>query len=537
MEKREIIDNKNRFSNLRRKAERLLASRREVDADRDRDEITLLLDELELYELELQMQNEELRSSYGRLDTERTKFTTFFDAAPVGYLILDKAGTIQEINQKALVLFDSKIASELLGRNFAGLLSEKSQNDYYELLYSLDVPNSSGRREVNLRSSNDRHTVQLDATLVENSSTQIPSFYITLTDITNLKNVQSEYQRTTEQLNQALIVSEAGTWTYNLDTKTFTLDAFSKQILDLECGQKDVDYEELIQLFATDDAIKFKDLLSPSGIGFLVDQELHVLAKNGVVRTILVKGKEVNVNQNTKLLAGILVDITTRKNHAVQEELLLKKQDALVRKAVIEAQEKERKQISEILHEGVCQTLYGIRLNLNHFQRDHQKNAGELENVQELINKTILELRNLSIELHPSVLRDFGLSAGINNLCHRMESVDFKVHVSIHKKADLLPREIQLYLFRIAQELISNSVKHAGVNAATLSIDLTDTHVNLQLTDHGNGIQGDLETASQQGSGLRGISNRVSLLGGTFVLSQEKGTAFHIQIPYLTNVK
>lgn len=113
-------------------------------------------------------------------------------------------------------------------------------------------------------------------------------------------------------------------------------------------------------------------------------------------------------------------------------------------------------------------------------------------------------------------------------MSQRLSNSVFKIDTKIHKEADKLPGEVQLYSFRIIQELINNSIKHSGAIQAWISVCTEGGRVNITVCDNGKGIDLNSESHLRNGSGLRGIKNRVAMLNGTFKTYNDEGACFTI---------
>src|SRR5690606_17115332 len=140
-------------------------------------------------------------------------------------------------------------------------------------------------------------------------------------------------------------------------------------------------------------------------------------------------------------------DITERKRLLREAENLKLEQQRTILSVTLDAQERERFRISRSLHDSVCQILYGIRLNLQSLEY-YKKHKKEFENVDQLIDQAIRETREISYELTPSVLKDFGFYAGIKEMTTRLSTSEFLIKANINKNMDQSHPTIQLYAFR-----------------------------------------------------------------------------------------
>lgn len=139
-----------------------------------------------------------------------------------------------------------------------------------------------------------------------------------------------------------------------------------------------------------------------------------------------------------------------------------------------------------------------------------------------MLDQAIKETRQLSYELTPSVLKDFGFVAGIKEMAHRLSTAHFQLDAYIDSAADLLSPEVQLYVFRMIQELVNNCIKHANANHAEIKVMISGQLVTVKVSDNGMGFKMDMEEAIKKGSGLSGIKNRVYLLNGQIKFKNKK---------------
>jgi len=255
--------------------------------------------------------------------------------------------------------------------------------------------------------------------------------------------------------------------------------------------------------------------------------EFRIITREGKIKTISAKGQEVSNDVGNNYFAGIVMDISERKRLTHEAEIMQREQQKLILAATLDAQEKERYKISSALHDSICQILYGIRLNLQNVQHTSDL-KNEFKNINQLLDQAIRETRELSYELTPSVLRDFGFTAGIKEMAQRLSTPAFRIKTSIKTSADLLDQNVQLHVFRIIQELINNCIKHAHATDAEITVYIKDGYVNLQISDNGRGF--DVEKSLSHGSGIRGIRNHVFLLNGDMdIKSSDHGTKVAIR--------
>lgn len=205
--------------------------------------------------------------------------------------------------------------------------------------------------------------------------------------------------------------------------------------------------------------------------------------------------------------------------------------------AVIEAQEAERKRIAKDLHDGIAQELVGLKLGFDALGRRVNKIApGESEQFAELnaqLDASCTEVRSIAHVMSPPVLEKHGLAPSLELLLqHTMQHVGLQTKLNAHDLPPRFDEKIEVGLYRIAQELLNNIVKHA--KAAHVVIELYTVGSELLLRVEDDGVGYNFEEARTRGSmGLLNILSRASALGGVFETKQNTphGTDAMVRIP------
>lgn len=199
------------------------------------------------------------------------------------------------------------------------------------------------------------------------------------------------------------------------------------------------------------------------------------------------------------------------------------------KKILLEGQEKERARIARDLHDGLGAMLTTMKLRLG-----HELNETTKEELTALLDDAISEARNLSRNLMPAVLMDFGLFDALAQLAQSTQknagiTVNY-IFESEHQKSRL-KKSRQVYVYRIAQEAINNALKHADCTEIQLSITEFDDQLNVYIKDNGKGLA-DGSVSESQGLGFKNIKERTELLNGELILeSDNRGTIVEVNIP------
>jgi PAS domain S-box-containing protein len=497
----------------------------------DDKQVAVLLGELQIAQLELEMQNDELSMSAQLLETERARFAGFFNLAPVGYFILDHIGIVQEANQVGLnMLHLSK--SKFIGQRFQSVILSACWEKFYHFLHQMHPGGVKRSAEITIHGLDGRGVyTRMEGIALKNESGQ-PEYYIGIIDITESKEAQQRLEETTQRLALTLQASGTGTWNINLNDNSIFLDPYCLLMLEVHPWDFTGTINDFLMIVDEKDRQFVRNYLIACKQQKNVDFEFGIKTANGAPKIIAVQGNLVQMRQSQPHFVGIMIDITKKKEIQRVAEQLENEKKQLILSATFTAQEKERDRISSALHDSICQLLYGIRLKIQNVQLDHQLPA-EFKEVHELLAEAIKETRELSYELTPSVLRDFGFKEAIKEMSNRLGNRNFKINVVVQGNVDLLSNDVQFALFRMVQELLNNSAKHAGASNVKVTIKARNNQVLLQVADNGQGFKEDTETTLINGSGLRGIKNRAFLLNGEVAIeSSEKGTKVTVKFSY-----
>lgn len=227
-----------------------------------------------------------------------------------------------------------------------------------------------------------------------------------------------------------------------------------------------------------------------------------------------------------------------QKAMEIQKNLtLLKEQEINTINAMVEGQEKERKRIAEDLHDNIGSVLATLKLHFENLKLNRDKkhfNQDELyEKTEKLIDETYLKVRSIAHEKNAGIIANQGLLSAIKVMVEKISSAN-QLHIEIidfglNKR---LENSLEITIFRIIQELITNVLKHAEAKNITINLSAYKKNLNLIVEDDGKGFDTqkiDLEN----GMGLSSIKTRVEHLNGTFEIDAtlKHGTTVIIDIP------
>ena len=239
---------------------------------------------------------------------------------------------------------------------------------------------------------------------------------------------------------------------------------------------------------------------------------------------------ETTILQRTKEITNLNVKLGD--TNLIREQVL---------RRLTTAQEEERRRIARELHDDASQSLAAIAFNI---ETIIEELPAEYENARErlaVLKKEAIEtmtgIRELALELRPAILDDLGLARAVKSyakdyLSKRGIDVEIRVTGSEMK----LPHYSETMLFRIAQEALTNVVKHAEASQVIVELSSTTLSVIMRVKDNGKGFDSESVLTNsnlQQSLGVHSMSERAMLLGGTFRIESEigKGTLVSVEIP------
>ena len=259
-------------------------------------------------------------------------------------------------------------------------------------------------------------------------------------------------------------------------------------------------------------------------------EEAVLKLPDGTVRRI--KGTITPLRLSTDNVSGIIitfVDITSEK--LLQEQLTTR---------LLKAQEEERKRIARELHDDTAQALSIIGLDLDslisHPDLPWNEAVLRLKRLKSTTDRATMDVRRYSHELHPAVLDNLGLTAALEQLVEETDKrSDLRVKMEVTGEERTLGEDIELALFRIAQESLNNAFKHSLATGAELIIGYFPDRVRLCISDNGKGFDVNAEStaAVKRGSlGLLSMKERANIIGAELMIESgiDRGTRVTVEV-------
>ncbi|MCF6213403.1 MAG: ATP-binding protein [Flavobacteriaceae bacterium] len=343
-----------------------------------------------------------------------------------------------------------------------------------------------------------------------------------------IKNIRIRLKERETRLEKTQNIAKLGFYTYNFNTKKWTV---SKIILELLGYPKEGDiYKSWLAIVHPDDKKMVLDAFRQVKKPLDLIYRICVDADNSLrwIRHVSNPFKK-NTKNTNPMVFGTIQDITEKRQ--LEHDFL---------HAFINAQEQEKQRFGEDLHDSISQVLSAesmyIDLLIKFDKKEDSKISEFLYKVRELNLNAINDARNIAHGLMSKQLKEKGLLNAIQQICtdyNHSKNIKFLFE---QKGLDetMFSKETKINIFRICQEITTNTVRHSGATKATINMKKThDDRLVLVIKDNGVGIDLEKLKSEKKGTGLKNIERRVKLLNGKLSLETkpEKGISYTITVP------
>lgn len=475
----------------------------------------------------------------------RSLFSNMTEAFALGEPIFDEAGRpvsfrFLEVNQA--FHRQSGLGKEVVGRPITEVVPnlEPEWIETYARIATTRQPTEF----VNYNRATDRH-YQVVA-----YSPEPGRFAILFHDISQERQLQESLRQSNDLLGFTLDATRVGQWELDLVTDETHRSLRHDQIFGYQRIQPTWGYDIFLNQHVHPDDREYVDQSFKEALATCGDWEFEcrINRVDGVERWIWAKGSVSSTDHGKpRRLAGLVMDITERKQaeqqlhdlNAVLEARVhegtqaVREQSEQVRNLamdVIEAEERERKRIAVLLHDGLQQLLTAMAMRIELLRpKLGDEHEEDWTTLRQLVDESVAAARTLSVELSPSVLRDAGLMPALNWLTARFhEQHALKVELRVDEAAEPTDASVRNFLFRAARELLFNVVKHADCDVAELTVERRDGMIRLEVADQGKGCT--TLQSNGTGLGLFSIVQRARHLGGWSSITTAGGQGCRVEL-------
>ena len=314
-----------------------------------------------------------------------------------------------------------------------------------------------------------------------------------------------------------------------------------------------------------DEAATLKESVTRAARGELVQEECYYCLADGTLRfahrtlspvlddagnLVMIVATGLDITEQMELREKLEARVKLRTQELEEKNAVLLEQAETVRELsgrLLRAQDEERRRIARDLHDSSGQILVAVQMNLTPIEEEARKmNADFAKGIQQsldLVEQLSKELRAVSYLLHPPLLDEAGLPSALRWFVEGFAERS-KINVQLELPTDLgrLPSDMEMTMFRIIQECLTNIHRHSGSKEANIRVARSADEVCLQIQDKGRGMPvsnngGSSSKLVGAGVGIQGMRERVKQLGGQLeIQSNENGTAVTASFPLVARV-
>ncbi|MEI7851838.1 MAG: PAS domain S-box protein, partial [Kiritimatiellales bacterium] len=523
------------YLEMRRAAERKAAMHPEILHAMSPEEFIHTIHELQVHQIELEMQNENLRAMQSQLADARARYFDLYDLAPVGYLSVSEKGIILESNLTADTLLGVP-RNRLDKRPFSKVIHKEDQDIYYlnrKKLFETGAPQQCELRL--LKDGEKPFWARLEATLGTERTGGDPVCRLVLSDISNRKRLEQDLADYATHL-QAIV-----------ETEPECVKLVSPEGILLEmnpAGLKMIEAESLdqaqsrplIDFVAPEYQAAFRGLLRRVTQGESGTLEFVSVGLKGGRRWLESHAVPLrDPHTGCTNLLSVTRDIT---EHKQAEEKLKTSQERIRQLAqhLETVREEEHTRFADALHDELGQILTAIKIDLATVAAEcpaEVRLKEKIDGAQKLLSDGIMDIHALCRELRPGALDDLGLKEALDGLTedwkrrNRMECV-----LCVDIDDEVLTDKIRTAVFRIVQAALTNVSDHAQASQVEVNLVADEQIIHFSVADNGRGMEPGAADKPES-FGLLGMRERLEALDGKLCIesSPGKGTRIEGAIP------
>ena len=546
---------------LRQRAEDHQRKQPAIAENASPDQVQRVFHELQVHQIELERQNEELRRAQYELEqrvAERTvqlekseaqqctiadDLNAIFDTVPDGISIADANGNLIVVNDAFAKLHGYARKEDLVGIAAIELVAEQDRVRAFEYLRQALLVGPAGNIEYRLaRQDSTEFYGEVSVAPIHDESNYPTRFVVVTRDITQRQAAKQALQASQDYARNIIDSSLDMIIAVDMDRRITEFNNAAEETFGYRREQvlgKSIDllYADLVE----SGSVHARTMLKGRNVSRILNK-----AKSGRIFTALLSASVLRDPAGTPIgYMGISRDITELENAEEEERRLYEQVRAgrerlqLLSKQLLDTQESERRHIARELHDEIGQAMTGVQMNLQIIAPllTDASAKTRLEDTSLAIERVLQQIRNLSLDLRPSILDDFGLVPALRWLLERQAQ---RTGLHIEFTADALgkraPEQIETVCFRVTQEAITNITRHAYARQVSVQLRCSPSDLELTIQDDGVGfdVTQAIERAAQGSSmGLLGLQERVILVGGNVEISSalNQGTRIHVIIP------
>ena len=468
----------------------------------------------------------------------RSRLAAIVESSDDAIVSKDLDGIIKSWNPGAARTFGFT-AEEAVGHSITIIIPPELHDEEKQILRRLRNGEHIEHYEtVRMTKSGARLNVSLTISPVRNSKGQVIGASKIARDITVRKQVEEELRESQTQLELALESSRTAIFDWDVIENRGKWNPQMEVIYGFNPEEEEITAEQWRRLFHPDDVARLTEEARQAYRDRQKDKfqfEFRAIRPDGSVRYMLSHGRIVRDASGAAVrLIGTHTDITDRKQ-AEEVERVRELSGLLLR-----SQDEERRRFARELHDSAGQTLAILGVNLAKLIEQAEGVAPDVASegvkIQELVQQLQREIRTTSYLLHPPLLDEAGLSSALSWYVEGLvERSGLELNLAMAEDFGRLPADMEMTIFRLVQECLTNVHRHSGSKSADIRIARDGENVSVEVKDQGEGMSPSrLAEIQSRGSGvgLRGIRERLRQFHGEMsIQSNGSGTRVLVRIP------
>ena len=482
------------------------------------------------------------------------RFRAIVETTPECVKLISADGTLLHMNSPGLQMVGAASADEVVGKNIYDLIAPDDRDRFKAFNESICRGEQGSLQFDIVGLEGKRRQMETHAAPLQNLDGTVTHLAVTA-DISERKQAEGLLRRSEERFRALVNASSdvvyhmSPDWSEmgKLDGRGFVADA-RKPRKDWLNEYIHPDDQQLV-LQAIREAVRSKSPFqlehrvrrADGTLGWTYSRAVPLLNGNGEIIEWFGAASDVTARREAEEKYRELAQTLDAEVRARTREL--EEQSSRVRELswqLLRSQDEERRHIARELHDSAGQTLTVLGISLAQLAQKAGRNspelAGDAEQIQETVQQLHREIRTTSYLLHPPLLDESGLYSAVSWYVQGLaERSGLEVHLDLSKDFGRLPREMELVVFRLVQECLTNIHRHSESKTASIQISRKSNEITLDIRDQGKGMPGARLAEIQaglSGVGIRGMRERLSQFEGTMKIeSDSSGTRVFATIP------
>ncbi len=239
----------------------------------------------------------------------------------------------------------------------------------------------------------------------------------------------------------------------------------------------------------------------------------------------------IRLGKKNKIIADQNIQIKEEKIRELEKERLY-----LAARSVMKGEEAERSRLAGDLHNGLGGLLSGIKINLSSMKENAvitHENVSAFNHAISLLDTSISELRRIAHNLMPETLNHYGLKTALEDFCIQVSRAGSpEIRIEFFGDEIRYTKDLELTMYRIIQELVNNSLKHAGANQINIQVFTEPERLYAQVTDNGRGFDSTADEKERKGKGLENIRDRITAMNGKLDIWSSPGQGTEVTVEF-----